>query len=126
MNIAEYFVTVKERLLTEPSIVEFQITRERATVSDGYLRARLILSDGSWLEFSEYVQRRAADQITVVTYSYHWVNSRNRLIQRWDNTPHFPTLAGAPHHIHTGDDNTVTPGAPTSIFAVLDEIARRL
>ena len=92
MTVAEYFVTVKERLLTEPSIVEFQITRERTTVSDGYLRARLILSDGSWLEFSEYVQRRAADQITVVTYSYYWVNSRNHLIQRWDNTPHFPTL----------------------------------
>ncbi len=84
------------------------------------------LTDGSLLEFSEYVQRSPNGQINVVTYSYHWTDAHGDLIWRWDNTPHFPDLAGFPHHIHDGRNNTVGPGKPVSIFTVLDEIARIL
>jgi len=51
--IAEYLNLIKERLLTDPIISHFRIVRERVTVTDGHLRARLTLSDGSRLEFSE-------------------------------------------------------------------------
>jgi len=44
--------------------------------------------------------------------------------QSWDNTPHFPNLPNAPHHIHDGKTGEVTPGKPISIFVVLDEIAK--
>ncbi len=126
MTIVEYLDSVQYHLLTNPLVSSFRIIRERATLADGHLRARLALSDGSLLEFSEYVQRLPDGRINVVTYSYHWADVNGDLIQRRDNTPHFPDLPGFPHHVHDGRTGTVSPGQPTSIFAVLNEVARLL
>ena len=124
MTIVEYFGAVKECLLTSPVVSRFHVIRERDTLTDGHLRARLTLTDGSQLEFSEYVQRSTEGQIDVITYSYHWTDTHGDLTRRWDNTPHFPDLPGFPHHIHDGRTGTVSPGQPVSIFTVLDEVAR--
>jgi hypothetical protein len=126
VTITDYLTVVKQRLLTDPVVAEMSISRERATESDGHLRAQVILADQSRLEFSEYVQVLPDGQVAVVTYSYNWLAPDHRLIRRWDNTPHYPHLPGFPHHIHEGDPELVTPGRSMSIFAVLDEIARRL
>lgn len=126
MTIAEYLEAVAQRLLADQIVSSFQIVRERATPIDGHLRARLVLSDGSRLEFSEYVQRTLDDRIQVVTYSYHWSNSEGALIRRWDNTPHYPRLAGFPHHVHNGSSGTLETGVPVNIFAVLDRITAEL
>mgnify|MGYP001567760745 CR=1 FL=1 len=125
MTVAEYLSSVKERLLTDAQVSRFSIVRERETTTDGYLRVRAVLSDESELEFAEYVQHSPDDTIQVVTYSYHWADSQGNLICRWDNTPHFPNLPNAPHHLHDGAEDKVISGQPMSIFAVLDEIARR-
>jgi hypothetical protein len=123
MTIEAYLQAMKERFVTDPIVTQFTVIRERSTLGDGYLRARLTLADGSQLEFSEYMQRSPAGEIAVLTYSYHWANAANQLITRWDNTPHFPDLPGFPDHIHEGATGEVTPGQPMSIFTVLDEIA---
>jgi hypothetical protein len=125
MTIDAYLEAIKERFVTDPVVTQFQIIRERSTLMDGYLRARLALADGSQLEFSEYMQRSSDREIVVTTYSYHWADANNQLIVRWDNTPHFPDLPGFPDHMHDGVTGEVTPGQPMSIFAVLDEIAGR-
>jgi hypothetical protein len=114
---------MKGRFVTDPLVTQFHVIRERSTLMDGYLRARLTLADGSQLEFSEYMQRSSAGEIVVITYSYHWANANNQLIMRWDNTPHFPGLPGFPDHIHDGATGEVTAGQPMSIFTVLDAIA---
>jgi hypothetical protein len=123
MTVKAYLDSIKERLVTDPIITGFHTVRERSTLVDGYLRARLDLRDGSQLEFSEYVQDSPANEIVVVTYSYHWADACNQLIKRWDNTPHFPDLPGFPDHIHDRATGQVTSGRPMSIFAVLDQIA---
>ena len=56
MTIVEYLDAIKECLLTSPVVSSFHVIRERDTLTDGHLRARLTLTDGSHLEFSEYVQ----------------------------------------------------------------------
>lgn len=124
MFIATYLEQLKERLLVDPIVASFSISRERATDKDGYLRARLTLVDESMLEFSEYVQLDADNALQVVTYSYHWADAEQNLILRWDNTPHFPDLPGFPHHIHDGQRQVVEPGRPMSLFAVLDEVVQ--
>jgi hypothetical protein len=123
MTIEAYLDSIKERFVTDPVVTSFETIRERSTLVDGHLRARLDLADGSQLEFSEYMQRSPAGKIAVITYSYHWADASNQLIKRWDNTPHFPDLPGFPDHIHDGATGQVTSGQPMSIFAVLDEIA---
>ena len=60
-----------------------------------------------------------------ITYSYHWTDANDKLIVRWDNTPHFLDLPGFPDHLHDGATGEVTPGQLLSIFTVLDEIAGR-
>jgi hypothetical protein len=125
MTIDAYLEAMKERFVTDPLVTQFQVIRERSTLLDGYLRARLALADGSQLECSEYMQRSSAGEIVVITYSYHWADANNQLITRWDNTPHFPDLPGFPDHMHDGATGQVTPGQPMSIFTVLDEIAGR-
>ena len=125
MTIEAYLQAMKERFVTDPIIMRFSVIRERSTLGDGYLRARLALANGSQLEFSEYVQQASAGEVVVITYSYHWADANNQLITRWDNTPHFPDLPGFPDHMHDGATGEVTTGQPMSIFTVLDEIAGR-
>ncbi len=125
MTPLDYLEAVKERLLTEAHVTSFYIVRERATLTEAYLRARLTLADASQLEFAEYIESRSEAEVEVVAYSYHWADAQGRLIRRWDNTPHFPDLPNFPHHIHEGSD-AVVPGQPMTIGAVLDEIAARL
>lgn len=112
MTIFEYLEAIKARLLSDPVILNFHLMRERATLIDAHMRARLTLVDDSWLEFSEYVQRTASGQIEVITYSYHWADSDGNLIRRWDNTPHFPSLPNFPHHIHYGTRARLNPANP--------------
>ena len=123
MIIDAYLEAMKERFITDPLVTQFQVIRERSTLMDGYLRARLAFADGSQLEFSEYMQRSSDGEIVVITYSYHWADANNQLIVRWDNTPHFPWLPSFPDHIHDGATGEVTAGQPMSIFTVLDAIA---
>ena len=125
MTIDAYVEAMKERFVTDPLVTQFHVIRERSTLMDGYLRARLALADGSQLEFSEYMQRSSDGTIVVITYSYHWADANHELIARWDNTPHFPDLPGFPDHMHDGGTGDVTPGQPMSIFTVLDAIAGR-
>lgn len=122
MTIVEYLNSIKERLLTDSVVSGFRIVRERTTTVDGYLRACLTLTDDSWIEFSEYVQRSSDGCIHVITYSYHWADAHGNLIRRWDNTPHFPDLPGFPHHIHDGRTGKVNPGRPINIFVILDNV----
>ncbi|MBN1888256.1 MAG: hypothetical protein JW850_09705 [Thermoflexales bacterium] len=124
MTIAEYLEAIKDRLLTDPLITDLDVLRERSTSTDGHMRVRLTLDDHSQLEFSEYVQRSVAGQTNTITYSYHWSDAQGHLIRRWDNTPHFPALAGFPHHVHIGPADTVAPSQPVNILSVLDIIGQ--
>src|SRR5688572_33376267 len=99
MTIEAYLDSIKERFVTDPVVTSFHVIRERSTLIDGYLRARLALADGSQLEFSEYVQRSPTGEIAVNTYSYHCDDADNQLTRRGANTPHFPARPGFPDHL---------------------------
>ena len=121
-----YFDAIKERLLNDPLIADFHILRERIMETEGHLRARLTLEDGSMLEFSEYIRHIATDELQTAIYSYHWADAEGQLLKRWDNTPHYPDLPDFPHHIHDGKTGIVIPGRPINIFRVLDVISAGL
>lgn len=126
MTPGEYLDSIKARLFTDQLVRTVYVRRERVTEAEGHIRARLEFFDSDWLEFSEYFRRTGESGIEVVTYSYHWATAEGSLIQRWDNTPHFPELPGFPHHMHVGEPEEVGAGSAVSIFGVLDEINRRV
>ncbi len=126
MTILEYLESVKAHLLTNLIVEDFRVVRERMSDADGHLRARVTLAGGVLLEFSEYIQLAANDEIAVITYSYHCSDSSGNLIVRWDNTPHFPDLPGFPHHRHTADSTKPQPWPPMNIFKAMKEIKQIL
>ena len=125
MKIADYFETIKDRLLIVSFVADFKISKQVDRSKNGHFRARVTFTDNSQLEFSEFVEQNADDEIQVVTYSYHWSDESDNIIRRWDNTPHFPKLKNFPHHIHVKEDDVIS-GKPIDIFGVLDEIGKEL
>jgi hypothetical protein len=123
MNPMDYLESVRNLLLTDFRITGYQIVREFEELQKGYIRARLTLVDGSFLEFSEYIEQGSENEIEITDYSYHWMHKDGKMIRRWDNTRHHPHLENFPHHIHTSETDEAIPGKPVNIFVVLDEIA---
>ncbi len=86
-------------------------------------RLRIELADGGLLEMIErYVNTKNVNKIETTAYRFHWQGNDGRLIRRWDNAPHFPSLAGFPDHIHCGPEDAPTPGSPVNILDILAEI----
>lgn len=123
MNVSEYFESVKDRILTDSFVIDFKILKYVDRSNNGHLRARVVFSDDSNLEFSEFIEQSTENKIHLVTYSYHWTDKNRNLIRRWDNALHYPTLDNYPHHVHNGGSDGATSGKPVNIFEVLDEIA---
>ena len=55
MNVTGYLNALKERLLSDPQVVRFQIRRERTGVMNGYWRGIVLFADHSQKEISESV-----------------------------------------------------------------------
>ena len=73
------------------------LTPERAN-----LRLRVRVAFGYLLAISEILVV-VDNQITYIDYRYHFQDEQNKLIFRYDNTPHFPNLSSFPHHKHLPD-----------------------
>jgi hypothetical protein len=125
VKIAEYFEAIKERLLVVSFVLDFKILKQVDRSKNGHFRARATFSDNSKLEFSEFVEQDANEEIQLVTYSYHWSDENDNLIQRWDNALHFQNLENFPHHVHVNEDEVVS-GMPINIFDLLDAIEKTL
>ena len=99
MTIDAYLEAMKERFVTDPLVTHFQALRERSTLMDGYLRARLALADGSQLELSEYMQRSSAGEIVVITGRTFQLgegeHSTENAVRFWNSPPRVPKEAAS-------------------------------
>ena len=77
--------------------VEEILTPERVN-----LRIRLRFDQGHLLEINEAVVVED-NSLVSLDYRYHCQDENNRLIFRYDSTPHFPDLSNFPHHKHLPD-----------------------
>lgn len=127
MNLLNHYLSeVKARLAASVLVRTVAMVTEYLLLDRGYVRLRLTLRNGDFLELSEYFMLEG-ETLTTVTYRYQWMNSEHgRLIKRWDNAPHFPHLANAPHHMHVGQEDHVIPGEPMNILELLDVVEHEL
>ena len=93
--------------------VEEILTPERVN-----LRIRLRFDQGHLLEINEAVVVED-DSLVSLDYRYHCQDENNRLIFRYDSTPHFPDLSSFPHHKHLPD--TVIPSDKPEIDEIIKE-----
>lgn len=120
-----YIETLKVRLLLDELVQSFDIVREEETPLRAYFRVRCVLTNDDILESAVYLEIQG-DELVLVDYRHQWMTRDHALRVRWDATPHYPDLPGAPHHVHDDSEENVQPGHPMHLTDVLDAIAERL
>lgn len=87
------------------------------------LRIRVRFPKGQMLEWNEAVIGEEGN-VDHLAYRYHFQAKDNKVIFRYDNTPHFPAVKTFPHHKHLSD--IVLPASRPSVLKVLDEVNHTL
>jgi len=97
-----YLDAVEQAVLGCDGVYVERYTEEILTPERVNLRLRLRFDKGYLLEIHEAV---IIDNQSLVhlDYRYHCQDEQNRLVFRYDCTPHFPDLASFPHHKHLPD-----------------------
>ena len=105
-------------LTLSPIIESFTILKKRETEGDGFLRAKAVITDGSFFEISMYWQL-TEDNVELVAYRFHWQNEKAELIKRWDNAKHHPEIKTFSFHVHAGKEERVKESDAMDLLDVL-------
>lgn len=85
------------------------------------LRVTAVLRDGSRLELREFLFADGSRK-----YAYHWMAADGSLRRRWDNAPHWPDVATAPHHVHLSGPASPDPSTITTLEDLLQFLEETL
>ncbi len=99
-----------------------QYQEEILAANRANLRVRIRFHEDFLLEVNEALVAEART-IEHLGYRYHYQDAQNRLVFRYDNTPHFPDLESFPHHKHTQRGVTACE-KPTIHHQIFEEAAR--
>lgn len=117
--IQSYFDRVRGKLKEMAPLIKSESTSlDMVSAEMGILKGRLVLLDGSIFDFREILSHKDHD------YRFHWMDSRNKLIVRWDSAPHYKNLDNFPFHKHEGKD--VTSSAELNLINALDFIKKEV
>ncbi len=82
---------------------------------DAYmLQLSAVLLDNSRLELRDYLFADGSRK-----YVYQWMEADGALRRRWDNAPHWPDVATAPHHTHLSGHIMPEPSTVTDLEGLL-------
>jgi hypothetical protein len=91
-------VKILELLDSSPVVGSFEILDFKSWRSGFYIKLQVIFVDGTFLNVREYSDENDRH------YSFHWQDSNNGLIIRWDNAGHHRQVKTFPHHKHRGGE----------------------
>ena len=77
------------------------------------------LQDGSKLELRDYLFSDGSRK-----YAYQGMEADGSLRRRWDNAPHWPDTATAPHHVHTPEQQVPAASTITNLEDLLAFLAK--
>jgi hypothetical protein len=121
--VEEYLRALLDAVNASPLVRSSSVTLDRRTLQSGLVRGELVFADGSCLYFRELIESR--EVIVKRMYSYHYQRADAVMVFRYDDTPHFPSLGGFPHHKHVGSEGNVTAAEPPALSDILGEIEMR-
>ena len=119
--IQTYFTQIKriiDQYAATSFVLEAQMHFDMRPGDQGYLTGTLIFVDDSKLHFSEYLDQ-TGEVVDKLMYTYHYQDTGNQLIFRYDNALHRPALSSVEHK-HLSAQITAAP-VPT-LDEVLTEI----
>lgn len=123
MLIEAYFQEVEKIVANSYLVVASHLVTEKRSLYIGFIEGTLTFLGGSTLHFMEFVNVKS--EVNRYKYAYHFQNSDEILIFRYDMAPHCPDVKTFPHHKHTAD-NQITDAPPPSLADILNEIERTL
>ena len=116
--LSDYLEKVTQAILQCSDAYVERYVEEILTPERVNLRIRLRFDQGHLLEINEAVVVED-NSLVSLDYRYHCQDENNRLIFRYDSTPHFPDLSSFPHHKHLPD--TVIPSDKPEIDQLIKE-----
>ena len=123
MPFIDYIATLQGLLAATPFVTATSLSYEERPPSAGLIKGWLVFTDGSQLDFKEFLLMRPT--LRVIKYGYHY-RTGQRLIFRYDNANdpaarHLPTF---PHHKHTPAG--LLAAEQPSLHRVLQEIVSQV
>lgn len=122
MLIEAYFQQHQQWIDACAVVQSFNVAFDKRGTHQGVIRSEILFVNGSVLHVREFVD--AESGIERLMYSYHYVDSHNQLIFRYDNTGHHKSLnlPTYPHHKHVGLSNTIIASSAPDFATVPREI----
>ncbi len=121
MLIEAYFQQIEDTVAQSYIVVDSQLITEKRSLYLGFIEGTLSFLDGSMLHFMEFVNVKG--EMHRYKYAFHYQDSEERLIFRYDMAPHCPEVNTFPDHKHTADGQ-ISDSTPPSLTEVLNEIER--
>ncbi len=122
MRTDDYVRAIYLTLAENSCVASYVVMRERVASQQGLFHAQIVLTNGDFLDTSEFFVS-GPNGIETMKYRHQWMDSTHtQLRRRWDNKRHFPRLHNFPHHCHDGSETNVVTGESLSIIAVLQRI----
>ena len=119
MNARDYYLSLQNAIHAAPHVLRSDMRFEEIDVNECYVRGILTLTGGFELHIAEYVVTETV--LTRPKYRYHLQTSDGKLVSRWDNAPHNPTVSTFPDHRHD-DQGGVHPASSMNVPDVLDAV----
>ena len=88
----------------------WQVLRYEQEGETYLLQLTAVLRDNSRLELRDYIFADGSRR-----YAYQWMEPGGELRRRWDNAPHWPQIATAPHHVHIAGIEEPGPSTVTNL-----------
>jgi hypothetical protein len=122
LRIEVYFQQVRTILDACLPIQSFNVTFDKRSTHEGFIRGEVYFVDGSILHLREFVDVETSHDR--LTYVYQYMDTAQKLIFRYDNTGHHRklNLPTYPHHKHEGSEDNVIASSAPDLTKVLDEI----
>lgn len=118
-DILSRYLESIEAVVTEINDAYIERYQEEILASNRInLRIRVRFKSGYLFELNEAAIVEA-EQFRRLNYRFHFQDSQNNLIFRYDNTHHFPDLENFPHHKHLCND--VVSSDEPSVIRVIEE-----
>lgn len=115
-GLVSYLQAVEQAVTALSRVYVEHYQEEWLTPTRVNLRIRIRLANGGLLEINEAVVVESG-ALAWLGYRYHCQDAQNRLIFRYDDTPHFPDLPNFPHHKHV-PDRVMATEKPTVLQAI--------
>ena len=97
--IDEHLDEIEKIIKGDSLVILSDFQRIYTSQNTAYIKAKVRFIDNSFLSIFHHVHDE--NGLFGFDYRYHYMDSKNTMIFRYDNAPHHPEVQSSPHHKHT-------------------------